>query len=107
MLFSAVYVFFFILSAQLMMFYLQINRPAEQKQYLVLHPNGQVDCVGGKEYCLHRNSRVGWFGCWLVLIPLKKRENKSTIRYFIFNDSINPQDRSRLTRHLLRAKKYA
>jgi len=107
-LFPAAYVLVCFLFALLTMFYFQLSRPAEQEQYFVLHPNGQVDCLAGKEYSLHRNSRIGWLGCWLILIPLNKSSTKKTdkknIRYFIFNDSISHQDYSRLTRYVIRAK---
>lgn len=82
---------------------------------LVLHDNGLIDFDSQTSLSLHINSRIGWFGCWLILInELKADEQKikiqrrstykkksKSIKIFIFKDSLTTQDYARLTRKIL------
>ena len=82
---------------------------------LVLHDNGLIDYDSQTSFSLHINSRIGWFGCWLILInELKTDEQKiniksrstykkksKSIKLFIFKDSLSSQDYARLTRKIL------
>lgn len=95
-----------------------------QVKLLVLNQNGSVDCQYGSGIQLEKNSRVGWFGCWLSLenkvseswsyenrsleTPFitnkecKNRDAKLKFSLFIYRDSVSPRNYSRLCRHILK-----
>jgi len=57
------------------------------------------------EWSIHPNSRIGWFGCWLVLIQKTDSTNPESInhtkiirRLFFFYDQFSKEDYARLCR---------
>jgi len=86
------------------------NRIEKQNELLVLHINGEVECRVGSNFTLNVNSRIGWFGCWLLLI--KDNENndssltaKQKHSQFVFKDSLSASDYARLCRYILMVAK--
>ncbi|WP_353517489.1 protein YgfX [Thalassotalea sp. SU-HH00458] len=75
--------------------------PKHQIKYLVLHNNGLIDCDRHSQLSLHLNSRIGWFGCWLILIDSRSKQLVNPIKLFIFKDSLSPRDYCRLSRAVL------
>lgn len=81
----------------------------------MLYDNGLIDCNLQSNLTLHINSRVGWFGCWLILNNELKTDRKAIdrqnrtfnlkkskpIKHFIFKDSLSEEDYARLSRIVL------
>jgi len=87
--------------------YSQSNRKAYTS--LVLNQNGTVEIDALCPLILHQNSRIGWFGCWLILTPLSTalssaRLSKTPKRLFLYKDRFSAIDYSRLCRHILKNK---
>lgn len=94
------------------------NRKIKQ---FVLYENGLIDFEFQSNLKLHANSRIGWFGCWLVLAnessevyaPTPKKpdihlksviediKSRKPIKMFFFKDSLSELDYSRLSRQIL------
>jgi hypothetical protein len=76
---------------------------------IVLHFDGTIDCQYGANYTIMRNSRIGWFGCWLLLKKVNDDSPSSafTLKHtlFVYRDSLYSQDYCRLCRHILKATK--
>ncbi|MDO6446584.1 hypothetical protein Q4493_12440 [Colwellia sp. 1_MG-2023] len=75
--------------------------PIYQIKHLVLHENGLIDCDRYNHLSLHINSRIGWLGCWLILIDNSSKILGKPIKIFIFKDSLSQQDYCRLSRTIL------
>jgi hypothetical protein len=75
--------------------------PIHQIKRLVLYDNGLIDCDCHSHLSLHVNSRIGWFGCWLILIDNRCKLHVKLIKIFIFKDSLSQQDYARLARAVL------
>ena len=75
--------------------------PIHQIKRLVLYDNGLIDCDCHSHLSLHINSRIGWFGCWLILIDNRSNLNLQPIKIFIFKDCLSQQDYARLARTVL------
>ncbi len=71
-------------------------------QYLLLTDDGQLSIDNdSQDYKLLASSRLGFLGCWLELQPIKVSATPSKMKnkhLFIFRDSLNGQDFSRLVR---------
>jgi hypothetical protein len=83
-----------------------------QKQHLVLHRDGKVDCRQGEYFTLSANSRIGWFGCWLFLTRqddkhLLHNAKQQQVKQFIFRDSVAKHGYARLCRQILRARQLS
>jgi len=79
---------------------------------LVLNQNGSIEIDAHNPLILHQNSRIGWFGCWLILMPQTKGLSslpsaKRTTRLYLWKDSFSAVDYSRLCRHILKNKTAA
>ena len=68
--------------------------------FIELTMQGQLS-INQQAFTLLPSSRIGWFGCWLVLNP-QPETNTTKREVFIFKDSLNQQDYRRLCRWLLR-----
>lgn len=75
--------------------------PIHPIKRLVLYDNGLIDCDHRSHLSLHINSRIGWFGCWLILIDNPCKLPVKPIKIFIFKDSLSQQDYARLARTVL------
>ncbi|NQZ81601.1 MAG: hypothetical protein HRT52_11350 [Colwellia sp.] len=69
--------------------------------------DGKCTFSGHQEFQLGINSRVGWFGCWLVLMPVNKGRNKAFKYQFLFKNSVSSQSYSRISRIIKRLKYHA
>ena len=82
---------------------------------LVLHRDGLIDYGEYKGLTLGINSRIGWLGCWLILIQPSINEELSSkqkfllfdskrikpMKVFIFKDSLSVRDYARLSQQVL------
>jgi len=74
--------------------------------HFTLDNNGKCTFYNLREFQLDVSSRVGWFGCWLVLVPaLKIKQNNPKQYLFLFSSSVSALDYSRISR-VIRKIKY-
>jgi hypothetical protein len=98
-----------ILSAFIVANLIRDMRSKRRSQTLVLHGNGKVAIDEQTELYTHPHSRIGWFGCWLILIKTSNNlkdshSSKLSNRVYIFEDQLSSRDYSRLCRHILKSK---
>lgn len=84
------------------------NNNNNNNQVLVLHQSGAIDCQQGTDFTISSNSRIGWFGCWLLLKQNCGqvdffRTDRLTACQFVYRDSVSASDYSRVCRQILRA----
>jgi hypothetical protein len=70
----------------------------------VIDNDGKCVFSEHQEFQLDASSRVGWFGCWLVLTSFVVSNNKEVKYLFLFKNSISSQDYSRMSRIIKRLK---
>ena len=72
---------------------------------LILEQTGKVQCLAGNNYQIHPSSRVGWWGCWLILVNNQVGQQAAKkVTYFIFAEQCSSRDYARLCRTILRNK---
>lgn len=85
---------------------LKSSKKTDEIKELVLYSNGLIDFEDDINLSLHPNSRIGWFGCWLILIKdensLLNNKNQQLIKVYISKNSVSDADYSRLSRHILK-----
>jgi len=81
--------------------------PSFATRSFIIENDGKCTFSEHQEFQLGMNSRVGWFGCWLVLIPLKSDRNNTVKYQFLFKNSISSQSYSRISRIIKRLKHHA
>lgn len=75
-------------------------------KHLSLNSNGTIIFSDSVVWKIHVSSRVGWFGCWLLLTQLDDNTiEKNSRRIFLFSDQCEPQDYARLSRLILKLKR--
>jgi len=73
-----------------------------------LDNNGKCIFYNYQEFQLDVSSRVGWFGCWLVLTPSLKNKKDDSVQYlFLIKDSVSSQNYSRISRVIKKLKYLA
>lgn len=69
---------------------------------IAISSHGEVIINQKWHYQLVANSRVGWFGCWLVLQSQADGLAQKTLTRFFAKQQFSPRDYARLTRCVLR-----
>ncbi|MCO4799756.1 MAG: hypothetical protein KC484_11090 [Colwelliaceae bacterium] len=98
---------FFLVLVTICVFVVLVNsrKNISKLNKLVLYPNGLIDFEHDINLSLHLNSRIGWFGCWLILKKdensLLNNKNQQLIKVYISKNSVSDVDYSRLSRHIL------
>jgi hypothetical protein len=90
--------------------YLYGGNHASNKDNFIIGNEGKCILAEHQTFQLDVHSRVGWFGCWLVLTSTSSVavSHEKVVRHlFLFKNSVSLQDYSRISRIIKRLKHSA
>jgi len=96
-------------SLVLALYWLVTHAKKKPIKQLILFTDGRVIVDGGEQQLIGGNSRLGWNGLWLELLPLQEmpsKKNNRITRLFFFKDQLSSTDYCRLSRYVLKINSY-
>lgn len=75
-----------------------VNSDKKPITLLTLSADGNLNIDKENALTLHKNSRIGWLGCWLILTDDDHKHG----HLFLFKDQLSTLDYSRLSRTILK-----
>lgn len=83
-----------------------VGQTIQQNYILTVDSTGQVALNEQPALIITRGSRIGWIGCWLHLGTPTSHQS-SSVRLFIFKDSVSKHDYARLCRSIIRFQRHS